>query len=361
MRTSRLGMAMVGALIGAALIVLRDEPERSAPQTAPAPQPAQWPPAPSLPTAPDTGAPLTHDAPAASAHAVEDAADDAVPFAASLVGTEVDGYFETGPNGELRVTRRTRDLFDYFLATHGERSLEEIVAEIRRRADATLPADAARQAHDLLDRYIAYKQSAQTYLSQSVDPAQSIDWYQTAEQVFRTLVERRRQSFSTDEIEAFFGAEERYGEYALQRLRIETDDQLTDAQRTARLAALEAAAPAEIREVRERAVGHLEREAVVARMRAAGAGDAQILRYREAHVGADEARRLAELDARYADWERRYARYAAERDAMLATPPCDSAAGAQALQDLRRAYFSGEEIERARVSDSLLCQTGTRG
>lgn len=271
------------------------------------------------------------------------------PFAPSLAGTEVDGYFSVTADGQLQPTLATRDLFDYFLSTFGERSLDEIQAEIRQHAETTLPAEAAAQANDLLDRYIAYKRASADFLSQ---PAPAMLAGETAQlqQLFDEMVQLRRMHFSAAESEALFGPEEAYGRYALAQLEVQNDSALSETEKQYRLQQIHQQAPEIIRGPRQRATGHVEVAQEVERMRETGATSAEVYQYRAQVLGEDVAQHLAELDRQHAAWQERYALYAQQRD-QLRTTGMSQEDQAAALAQLREQYFDGPERERARVQD----------
>lgn len=74
----------------------------------------------------------------------------------SLHDTEVDGGFELDADGNLIITNRIRQLFDYFLSTQGEEPLPTIVQRLRAYIHNTLSGDAAAEAEQLLENYIGY-------------------------------------------------------------------------------------------------------------------------------------------------------------------------------------------------------------
>lgn len=280
-------------------------------------------------------------------------------FASSLQGTEIDGQFQADDEGNLIVARSTRDLFDYFLSTFGEKSLEEITARIQQEAEATLPPEAAVQAVALLNDYVAYKTAMQEFMQQDMTAEQNQNYLETSEAIHREMADMRRRFFSPEDAEALFGVEEAYGDYALERMRLAADDSLSDEEKAQRYAEMEAEAPADIRGLKERTTGLVLMEQKIADMRAAGASTFEIQQYREQSVGEAEAQRLAKIDAENADWQQRYARYSKQRTAVLASEGLSEVDREAALEDLRQTYFTGVELERARMNDRIEAQSAT--
>src|SRR5690242_15442485 len=93
--------------------------------------------------------------------------DDAPPitssaapqFASSLKGTQVDGNVRMSANGELVIDEELLRLFDYYLATLGERDLKAVHAAITGELQKRLSGNALQSALDLFDRYLHYKQA----------------------------------------------------------------------------------------------------------------------------------------------------------------------------------------------------------
>ncbi len=160
-------------------------------------------------------------------------------FAASLAGTEIDGSLRADSAGHLIVDLQTRDFFDYFLSTVGEVSPETAIAQIQQLARQHLPPQAAREAMELLDQYLAYKQAALEVLALPLDTARAHDpayQYETMKRAFSELTQLRRSTFSPEAHAAFFGMEEAYSEYTLAAFALQQRDDLSDQSRQALMA-----------------------------------------------------------------------------------------------------------------------------
>lgn len=152
------------------------------------------------------------------------------PFAASLAGTDIDGRLRADTSGELVIELETRDFFDYFLNTIGEVPAEQALSEIEALAYGNLPEPAARQAMALLDRYLQYKEDMMALGNRSLDPSRQHDpayQLETLKTALADIKALRRQSFSGQTHQAFFGLEEAYGEYTLASLDIQQRQDLS--------------------------------------------------------------------------------------------------------------------------------------
>jgi lipase chaperone LimK len=166
--------------------------------------------------------------------------------------------------------------------------------------------------------------------------------------------ELRREHFGSD-AEALFGEEEQTVRVALERRRIARDPSLSPEEKQQRIAAAEEALPADVRESRELARSALESKKEVDALRARGASDQEIWAARERRFGAEAADRLAALDTRRADWQRRVAGYRDARAALEREPGFAALAPAQRearIEALRAQHFSGTELLRVRALDA---------
>jgi len=292
-------------------------------------------------------APLAAEPPAQAAQRLPPAAAAQAPPAeslpASLAGTSVDGALRLDAAGRFAPGPEALVLFDYFLAATGEEPPERIrariVAEIRRR----LPAEAAREAEALLDRYLAYREAARERFSADASLADP-------ERRFQLVRELRREMFGAGLAAALFGEEERVVGVDLERQRVAQRADLDPAERERRLVELEEQLPEAERAARREARAALELREAEAALRAAGAGPAEIEAERERRFGPEAARRLAALDRRRAEWEGRVAAYRAARDALRAEGRAAEDYDA-ALEALRDAHFAGPERLRIEALD----------
>jgi lipase chaperone LimK len=267
---------------------------------------------------------------------------------ASLRDSEVDGGLALDAAGRFVPNREALRLFDYFLSARGEEPdaalRARIVAEIRER----LRADAASDAEAFLERYLAYRAegaalSGDERIAASADLERRLQW----------LRELRRAHFGAALAESLFGDEERAAENALARRRVASDPSLSDAERRARLDALEAELPAPARARRDAATLPLRLREEEAALRAAGADDAEIRSVREQMVGVEAAERLARLDRDRAAWQQRVDRYRVARDALRADASLDPAARDAAVAALRSREFDPRERIRIEALDAI--------
>lgn len=291
-------------------------------------------------TAPDDPRP-----PAAAGHAPAGAPHRPRP-PRSLRGTDVDGALVVDASGRFVPTPDALALFDYFFAARGEESERTIVRRIRRAMRERLPPAALAEALDFLDRCLAYRAGARALAE--AEPHDGDLAIRLA-----ALHALRDQTFGAATAARLFGAEEAHIRQALERRAIQTDGSLGDDERRARLAALDAALPADARAARERVLAPVRLREDEERLRAGGGDAAAIAALREERFGAAAAARLAALDRQRAAWDRRVADYRARRDAIDADPRLSAVARAAALEALLAERFTAPERRRVEALDRL--------
>ncbi|RKF39474.1 lipase chaperone [Paraburkholderia fungorum] len=301
--------------------------------------------------------PLTHDASALNAGSTAGSPKAALalskdPAVASMVGTlpaSLDGSspprLPTDGRGHLARTRAVRDFFDYFLTTQNEISAATLDALVHRQIAAQLDGTpAADEALSVWQRYNAYLK-ALAQLPESA-PAQSQGQNQSGAKLnFDAL------QLSLDQRDAlgarlmgewnepFFGAESQQQHTDLARLRIASDSTLSDAQKAARLAALDAALPPEIRAAHERA--HQQQaalDAIAQAQKQGGSLDAMRAQITQT-LGPEAAQRVVQMQQADDAWQSRYADYANQRAQIDRQDLPPQQRDAQIAQ-LRQQFFS---------------------
>jgi lipase chaperone LimK len=264
------------------------------------------------------------------------------PLPGSLEGTEADGAVTADAGGHLVIDLELRRLFDHFLAATGEESPAAIRARIIAVLRARLPAGAAAEAIDLLDRYLAYRDAARR-LAPPAEPRAGLAQVHAL----------RAAMFSPQVVQAFFADEEAATYAALDRRDVMSDPARPAAERERRLAEIDARLPAAVREARAAATAPLDEIHREAALRAAGATDDQIAAVRTANLGAAAAGRLAELDRSRAAWNDRLARFRAARDVVLADPGLDDAERRRRIDALLEQSFTVPERIRIEALDRI--------
>jgi lipase chaperone LimK len=255
----------------------------------------------------------------------------------SLRGTDVDGGVRLDANGRLVADRELRRLFDYFLARLGERSPEQIRADLlawlqtQPQLDATARAEVTR----LFDRYVEL-QRASAALGRSGDLRADL----------QRLRELRERELGIELARIWFGDEQDYAEQTLARLALASDASIDARTRAQRLAEFDRQQDPQQRATREASTDFQLAVAQSEQLAAAGASAQQRAHQRRELWGDEAAVRLAELDQQEASWQLRLRAYAQAREQLFA----DRGLTPQ-QREIRLARLLGDfsEAERRRV------------
>jgi lipase chaperone LimK len=214
-----------------------------------------------------------------------------------------------------------------------------------------VPADAAREATALFERYLAYRERVRALATADLPDADDL------ETRLATLVALRREVLGPRTADAFFAEEEADARRMLDARRIADDTTLSIEERAARVEAIFAAAegnlPPAVREARAAARLVTTVRDAEAEIRAGGGGDADIAAMRERLAGSEAAARLAELDRQRSAWRDRVERFRGARehirgDARL-TPDAQAATIARLLEE----SFTPAERRRVEALDRI--------
>jgi lipase chaperone LimK len=256
----------------------------------------------------------------------------------SLRDTDTDGWIGTDDAGQLVVTPGARWFFDYFLSAAGEEPDEEIRARIVAEIEKRLAPTAARQAIDLLDRYLTYRDEVRGL--QESEP--SDDLAQRLADLHRIRIE----TFGDADAAALFGEEEQVQSVDLRRRALANDQTLSPQERQQRIDELEQELPAQVRQARDTAMAAARLSRDEQQLRDAGGTPEEIHALREERFGAAAADRLAALDRERAEWQQRLDDYRRDRQSIASDAALDDSARARALDALLVERFTPRERVR---------------
>jgi lipase chaperone LimK len=308
-----------------------------------------------VPTASAPSAPADGSAPAiAETRATNDSAPDPVRNAsaapamplpslpASLQGTDSDGGVTLDASGRLVPDLALRRLYDHFLSSIGERSIDEIRALLAARLDAITTPEGKRQALEVFERYLRYLREVDSAAAQlSALPLR---------ERLAMLSDLRRQHLGSEMAAAFFNDEEAYQRYTLDSRELAEDSALSSDERAARQREITAALPDAVR------IPLLEQQGVEADLADAEAIDtlasdaAERHRLRSARYGEEAAARMELLDRERTAWDARVAAYRSERERLQAL---DAATRQAALDAYLMRNFDEAEQRRIRSLEGI--------
>jgi len=257
---------------------------------------------------------------------------------ASFKGTEVDGQFQLDAAGNLIIGPELRQLFDYFLSAIGEEPLKQSIERLRRHIAAQLPEPAQAQALAVLNQYLNYKRQLVDFEAQHPRVADLASMRDRLSAV-RAL---RAHALDPATHQAFFGLEEAYDHFSLERLAIRFDPALDSDAKGRAIDQLRAGLPAELQDLLMPQLQTELREQTTALL-ANGAGPQQLRQLRQQLVGSEAADRLEALDLQRRQWQQRVASYQQERTRIETARGLDEVERRAAVERLEAQRFSDSE------------------
>lgn len=281
------------------------------------------------------------------------------PNSASQQDVAVNCQLLIDPNGALRVNRQTRDCFEFFITQYGEKSVTQIDQDFQRYILAGYQPPASQQIIELWGRYLKYREALGQLQPPEgyTDPAKQNAAY--FRQIDQSMQNVRKRFFSAVEIEGMFGDEDTYQQYTLARMAILEDDQLSPAEKAAKLKALFATLPSGLQEQLQQiqTLDNLHR--LTAEIKTNGGSAADIRQMRTSLVGAEATARLEQLDQQRSSWRSRVTTYLQARDQIRSSGMADSAKN-QAINQLRQQHFpQASEALRVQTFEHVHDQGGT--
>ncbi|MDC0661564.1 lipase secretion chaperone [Marinobacter sp. SS21] len=286
--------------IGAGLALL--PPDRLAPTGTPAPL-----------SGPPAG--LTASSPPAPFGVVTGTHEALPPLPSHLANAEPEAELRVDADNNLIPTPGIRNLFDFYLAGLSDEPMALTLGRLDQALAARLQGAALAQARNLLQRYVNYRIELDR-LSQASGPVYTATGFdlQALRSRQDTLLSLRAANFQPAERDAFFALEAAQDSYMLERLGVEQQPTLSNAQKTLALAELERNLPAPLREIRQRVTQNARLYEQSRQLRQAGASAEQLYQLRAEALGNDAAANLANLDRQRQQWQQRLTAFAAERD-----------------------------------------------
>ena len=245
----------------------------------------------------------------------------------SLQGTTVDGEIIIDENKQLVVTEGLRRLFDYFLSAFGEEEENVIHERVKGYIRHHTPEPAASQAISVFDQYVAYLKALpeieKRYGNLQLQATQNgeLDLNIVAQRK-QDVAKLRQQYFDKLTIRAFFGAEEIYDNYSVEMIRINQNEQLSDAQKEVARQDYISRMPDIVTKTNIEQQANIN--ALITRteqMKAKGATAEELYNMRRELVGAPAAARLAQVDQEDASFDQRFTQYQTQKQLLLSQNP----------------------------------------
>ncbi|TBW57633.1 hypothetical protein EZI54_06220 [Marinobacter halodurans] len=286
--------------------------------------------------------------PAPTSAELKDALLD-LPLGHTVTDIDIDGNVRIDMNGNLIYDEDLRRFLDFFIgltkSPEDEAAMREAMAMVMDRRGVPRPVQA--EVFGILENYLAYLGAADTLMSENG----ALQTHMKA--VFDELYSLRRRHLGQDVAEGFFGAEEARLRAMFARQQVLASQSVSDVEREQALAAIDQNLPESAREVARRSHRIVNVRHQVQDMREQGATDQEVFAVRAASFGVEGAERLAKLDEERERWQEQLQRYRRQKARIDAQSQLSDAARQEAIEQLRREYFSEQEQKRVSILDRI--------
>ncbi|MGR6872492.1 lipase secretion chaperone [Pseudomonas sp. HK3] len=261
----------------------------------------------------------------------------------SLRGTSIDGLYPVDDAGNLILSGSIKHRFEYFLSTMGEFSLEDVQKMIRDDIKSNLQEPARSQALQLFEDYVGYKY-ALTDLEASLDAPQDyeINDIEHMRSQLQQLRDKRREYFNQEAVDAFFGFDELYDDFMLNRLEIQASSQLSEAEKAEQISSLEQNLPEHVRSMRDETQRISQVFEITQDMRDEGASEDAIFERNSQAFGQAAAERLQVLDNKRQVFQQKADSYLAQKQTILENESMSNTEKKEQLDELLSEFDTDE-------------------
>ncbi len=278
------------------------------------------------------------------------------PFqTSSQFSTEIDGCLRETIDNQLVIERKVRDLFDYFLATVGERELTEIKKTMASYIDRYLSKKSAVQAKKIFQDYIDFQEAwydKQIEMTMILGSLEEIDLVENYEHLLNERNLMRREYLGEEVVEAFF-EEETYDLYTLERMRISTDSSLTKTKKAELIEDLAHQLPKSYQTLiqnYENMKAAIDKEATWQKQLLS---DNEKNARRRENWGTETAARLEKLDRQRTNWEMRLNNYFNQKEEILSSSGINNENKESIIAELKTFLFSDTECFRLSAIEAM--------
>lgn len=269
-----------------------------------------------------------------------------ISLPASLKGTH-HGVALTTHQDSLVITASLKDLFDYYLSTSGEESIEQISRRVTLDLSSQLKGLALEQALVIWKDYISYKTALVDFDQQYSADTNTLDKYQHLELLQQrqlSLMALQDQIFSTSVAQILFSFDRQLDNHTLEKARVLASD-LADEAKQQSLINLNAQLPVEITISMKR---NQQQKLLLEIDTMEGLTAVQRYDLRAHQVGEAAANRLQLLDDKRLLWEKRIEDFSVKKQQLLDAELAETDY-LLSLDKLYQQFFAPAELLRAKA------------
>jgi len=246
-------------------------------------------------------------------------------------------------DGNLIATESLMQLIEHFLSVAQQDGRERAIARIEEYLQLALPSNAAGQAYDILQDYLAYK-NAEPDLHIPVDAVEVEEKIAAMYTSFDQRKQLRREYLGSEVADAFFANEEAYKEYSFTHIKMRANSALSEAEREAIILNAEAKLPEDMRQRVSQKRLEAKVKSQISALQKQGGKEQEIYNLRKAQYGEDTAKKLAYFEARPESWVERVNRFNTTKNRIQADSSLSENEKQSMIQQMKTNEFSNKEI-----------------
>lgn len=265
----------------------------------------------------------------------------------SLKGTDIDGAYPVDGQGKLILSDDIKHRFEYFLSLMGEFPQEDVLELVREDIKINLKEPALSEAMALFENYIDYKLTLVELEQQLQAPA---DYEMNDIELMRAQLDKlrnlRKEHLGDEVSDAFYGFDDVYDDYMLNRIEIINNRQLTEEEKQQQLTGLQEQLPPGLQTMRDETARISNAFEAVEQMKQDGASSEEVFQYNSQQFGQQAAFRLQELESQRTAWRERIDDYLWEKADIETDPQMSAQEKQKAIEALQQNRFSATELKR---------------
>ncbi|HET8707614.1 MAG TPA: lipase secretion chaperone, partial [Pseudomonadales bacterium] len=163
----------------------------------------------------------------------------------------------------------------------------------------------------------------------------------------------KRAYLSSEAVDAFYGEEESYDRFWIEKVKIMQHPQLTEVEKAQKIAEIELLLPDTLRRAMEQSQLANKLQEQTQQLLDKGGSAAELQQLRESSVGVAAAERLSALDSQRAQWQARVDTWFKQKDEIMQNRNLAETDKAQLLAELRGQYFNEAELRRVQALERI--------
>ncbi len=249
----------------------------------------------------------------------------------------------TDANGHLLQDRSAQRFIEFFLGAAREEGTDVVVGRMHELFSLMLDEPAYSEAHQLLNNYMDYRVQLDRFVSRNEILAKGDQRTAALQEALDRRKLLRRETLGDEVALAMFGDSERYEDYAVKLLQLQSDSALSESEKQSLAVQYEHELPEHLRERVAHARRLRETEASIARLKTQPNTEAEIYALRKKVYGEHYAELWAFMEDRSPEWQSRVHQFEQAKLGISNSVMLSEDQKRRQIRELRDQYFAPEE------------------